>query len=77
MTFTINKPVLLLSYLALSVLVAWLGRRRKWGFWGYLWSSVLFTPLMGFLFILAADPPPKHSRKRRPPVRALPEDPQA
>ncbi|WP_295884355.1 hypothetical protein [uncultured Thiohalocapsa sp.] len=49
-------------YLSAAVLVALLGRRRKWGYWGYLWSSILFTPLLGFLFVLAADPPPKKRR---------------
>jgi hypothetical protein len=41
--------------------VGFLGRRRKWGFWGYLWSSILFTPLSGLLFVLAADPAPKQT----------------
>jgi hypothetical protein len=46
-------------YLLLCILVAYLGRRRKWGYWGYLWSSVLFTPFFGSLFVLASDPPPR------------------
>jgi hypothetical protein len=50
-------------YLSAAVLVALLGRRRKWGYWGYLWSSILFTPLLGLLFVLAADPPPKKRRQ--------------
>jgi hypothetical protein len=61
-----NYHVLLIAavYLTAAVLVALLGRRRKWGYWGYLWSSILFTPLFGFLFVLAADPPPKKARGR-------------
>jgi hypothetical protein len=61
-----NYHVLLFAavYLTAAVLVALLGRRRKWGYWGYLWSSILFTPLFGFLFVLAADPPPKKARGR-------------
>lgn len=50
-------------YISAAVLVAFLGRRRKWGYWGYLWSSILFTPLLGLLFVLAADPPPKRRRQ--------------
>jgi hypothetical protein len=62
----LNYHVLLIAavYLTASVLVAFLGRWRKWGYWGYLWSSILFTPLFGFLFVLAADPPPKKARGR-------------
>ncbi len=56
---TLNRATLIAAYIALCILLAYLGRRRKWGFWGYLWSSVLFTPLLGVLFVLAADPPPK------------------
>jgi hypothetical protein len=55
----LNRAVLIAAYIALCILMAYLGRRRKWGFWGYLWSSVLFTPVLGMLFVLAADPPPK------------------
>lgn len=52
----INHFVIILFYIVLCLAVALLGRRRKWGFWGYLWSSVLFTPLLGLLFLLASDP---------------------
>lgn len=55
----LNRTILVAAYIALCILIAYMGRRRKWGFWGYLWSSVLFTPLLGMLFVLAADPPPK------------------
>lgn len=46
-------------YIGLSIFIAHLGKRRKWGYWGYLWASMLFTPVMGFLFILASDPAPR------------------
>lgn len=49
-------------YILVCMLVATIGRRRKWGYWGYLWSSVLFTPFFGLLFVLAADPPPRRKR---------------
>lgn len=57
--------LIILIYIALAVLVAYIGRRRKWGFWGYLWSSILCTPLMGLLFVLAADAP-KHQQEASP-----------
>ena len=59
------------AYILLCVIVAMIGRRRKWGYWGYLWSSVLFTPVLGLLFVLAADPPPRRKRSSgTPPARA-------
>ncbi len=63
-----HYAILIFLYLALCVLVAYLGRKRKWGYWGYLWSSVLFTPLMGILFVLAADPPPGRRPTRNGPA---------
>lgn len=55
----LNRAVIIVVYIALCILVAYLGRRRKWGYWGYLWSSLIFTPVMGFMFVLAANPAPK------------------
>ena len=40
---------------ALSSLVAYLGRDRKFGFWGYLLASLLLSPIMGFLLVIASD----------------------
>lgn len=48
---------LFLAYVALSLCVAWLGRNRKFGYWGYLFGSLLFTPVIGLLLYLAADGP--------------------
>jgi hypothetical protein len=60
-----SQLLLIAIYLSAAVLVAYLGRRRKWGYWGYLWSSVLFTPLLGLLFVLAADPAPKPRKQEK------------
>lgn len=58
-------------YIVLCLIVAMIGRRRKWGYWGYLWSSVLFTPLLGLVFVIAADPPPRRKRVTgKPPTKA-------
>ena len=57
-----NQYIFFLLYGVLCVLVAFLGRNRKWGYWGYLWASVIFSPLMGLLFVLAADPKQKESK---------------
>ncbi len=55
----LNLAFFIPVYIVLCILVAYLGRRRKWGYWGYLWSALIFTPFFGALFVLAADPPPR------------------
>ncbi len=42
-------------YLLLSLLVAYFGRNRKFGFWAYLVLSFIFTPLITFVIVLASD----------------------
>lgn len=49
--------------LASALLLGWLGRNRKFGFWGFFFASIAFTPLVSALLLLASDPRP------RPPVR--------
>ncbi|WP_417655950.1 hypothetical protein [Pseudidiomarina aestuarii] len=44
-----------LLYLLLCATVAYMGRNRKLGFWGYLFASMLFTPLIGVVLLLASD----------------------
>lgn len=39
----------------LSIVVGYAGRKRKFGFWGYFFASIAFTPLLGILFVLASD----------------------
>jgi hypothetical protein len=51
-------PIIIVWILG-SLLVAALGRRRKFGFWGYFFCSLLFSPLMGLLFLAASDKPPR------------------
>lgn len=43
-------------YVAASFIVACLGMNRKFGFWGYFFGSLLLTPLIGLLLVLASDP---------------------
>lgn len=55
-------PLAIIALLiALSALVAYCGRKRKFGFWGYFFASLLLTPLFGVLLIIASGPsaPPK------------------
>ena len=51
-----NPYLAIIIYIGLCLAIAFLGRNRKWGFWGYLWSSLFLTPLMGVMFLLASDP---------------------
>ncbi len=45
----------LLVYILLSLIVAYFGRERKFGFWAYLILAFIFTPLISLLFVLASD----------------------
>lgn len=45
-------------WLSLCTLVGFMGRQRKFGFWGYFIASTLLTPLIGLLLVLASDKRP-------------------
>ena len=50
-------PVLLiLVNIVLSYFIGFLGRNRKLGFWGHFFCSLLLTPVIGLLLIVATDP---------------------
>lgn len=42
--------------LFLSLIIGYIGRHRKMGFWGYFFGSLVLTPLIGFLLVIASDP---------------------
>ena len=42
-------------YLVLCMMLGFSGRNRKWGGWAYFFSSVLLTPVIGLLLVLASD----------------------
>jgi len=46
-------------YLVLCVTLGLLGRRRKLGGWGYFFGSIVLTPVIGLLLLMASDPRPK------------------
>jgi len=48
------SKIMLLNFFA-SLLIALLGINRKMGFWGYFFSSLLLSPLMGILLLLVSD----------------------
>ncbi len=47
---------LFLVYIFLSFVSAFLGRRRRIGFWGFFFLSLLVTPLFTAIFIFCAAP---------------------
>lgn len=49
----------LLVMLVLSILVGFWGRNHKFGAWGYFFASLLLTPLVGAILVLASSPNPK------------------
>lgn len=49
-------PTFLIVWFAASFLIALAGRRYRFGFWGYLFGSLLLTPIIGLLMLIAAVP---------------------
>ena len=45
------------TWIFLSILIAFAGRKFRFGFWGYFFGSMLLTPAIGLLMLLAAIPP--------------------
>lgn len=39
----------------LSAVVAFFGKDRKFGFWGYFFCSLILTPIVGALLVIASD----------------------
>ncbi|RBP17256.1 hypothetical protein DFR50_103142 [Roseiarcus fermentans] len=52
MTFALALGV----YFIAALLLGLAGRRRKLGGWGYFFGSLLLTPVLGLLLVLASDP---------------------
>jgi hypothetical protein len=48
-------PVVVL-WLFLAIVIGWLGRNLRFRFWGYFFASILLTPIIGILLLLAAIP---------------------
>ena len=48
--------LLLALILGMSLLVGLLGIKSRLGFWGNFFASVLLTPLVGLLLVIASSP---------------------
>ncbi len=46
--------IILFFYVFFSWVVGYSGRYRLFGFWGYFFASLLLTPLLGLLFVIAS-----------------------
>lgn len=57
-------PMLILAWIVGSFVIAALGTRYRFGFWGYLFASLLLTPVIGVLLLAAAVPPRRPDRAR-------------
>jgi len=42
-------------YIIFCLAIGTFGRNRKLGFWGYFLSSLILTPLIGLILVLATD----------------------
>jgi hypothetical protein len=49
-------PIIIPVWLIGAIVVATLGRNRRFGFWGYFFASLLLTPIIGLLMLVAAIP---------------------
>jgi hypothetical protein len=47
---------LVFTSLVASGVIAYFGRNRKLGFWGYFFASLLLTPLVGLLLVIISAP---------------------
>jgi uncharacterized membrane protein len=47
--------VMSLLYVLVSLFIGYLGKKRKMGFWGYFFGSLLFTPFIGIILLCASD----------------------
>lgn len=45
-----------IAYFVGCFVVGLLGQNRKMGFWGYFFGSILLSPIIGLLLVLASDP---------------------
>ncbi len=60
------NPLLFLAYLLASFIIAFWGRYYRFGFWGYFFACLLFSPVFGALLVIASQPvSPAHTQGER------------
>ncbi len=50
------SPAIAIGYLGLCLVAGIVGRNRRIGFWGFFFSSIIFTPFVSLLFLYFAMP---------------------
>ena len=46
--------IYMLLYVFFSIIIGLLGANKKFGFWGYFFYSLLFTPFLGIIILFAS-----------------------
>jgi len=52
----------LILYVALCWVLAFIGRNAKFSFWGNFWVSIILTPIIGIIVLLAQDLRPEKAK---------------
>jgi hypothetical protein len=50
------NPLIFLLYIISALIIAWFGRNYRFGFWGYFFASLFFTPMVGAIIVIASIP---------------------
>ncbi len=55
-----------------AICLGFAGRKRKFGYWGYFFASLLLTPVIGLLLVIASEPPLRPVVASKPAVPVKP-----
>ncbi|MBK5969264.1 MULTISPECIES: hypothetical protein [Thiorhodovibrio] len=55
-------PMAVVAYTGLAIIIGLFGRNRTMGGWGYFFGSIVLTPIIGLLLLLASAPRDKPRR---------------
>ncbi len=56
-------PSVIAVWFLASLVIAFFGSQRRFGFWGYFFGSLLLSPIIGVLLLAAAIPPREKLRR--------------
>ncbi|HWR03460.1 MAG TPA: hypothetical protein VN419_05525 [Humidesulfovibrio sp.] len=59
-----NLTLILLIFLC-SLVIGFFGRKKKLGFWGFFFASLMLTPVFGLLLLVIAGPGAAYEAQRR------------
>ena len=62
-------PIVQIAYFSCCLLLALLGRNRKMGFWGHLFFSILFSPVLGLIVLLVSGK--RRSKEKQEKIKGL------